>query len=237
MDVYRHENVAIRDAARRLSPVRDAHVLVLTLDDVVIDQRVEAATVRDLRRQLKAAHDRMRRQMLYRGTATEQAIGELAAVRDRSRHWRLDELDFDDLRSGLARVYRRGRKRMTQAYAAPSPERFHEWRKRAKYLWHHLELLEPAWPGPIDALARETHQLSDLLGDEHDRAVLEEWLREHPGAIADPQTSRVLIAMIDEQRADLRAAARQLGAKIYAETPEQFTGRLSRYWVAGRIAA
>lgn len=237
VDVYRYENVAVRDAARRLSPVRDAHVLVLTLDDVATDQPLDAAAVRELRGQLKAAHDRVRRQMLYRGTAAEQAIEELSAVQDRSGRWPIDELDVEDLRSGLARVYRRGHRRMAEAYEAPSPERFHEWRKRVKYLWHHLELLEPAWPRPLDALARETHELSDLLGDEHDRTVLEEWLRAHPGAVADQQAERVLRAVLDEQRAELRAAAQPLGAKIYAETPEQFTGRLSRYWTVERIAA
>ncbi|HKN40971.1 MAG TPA: CHAD domain-containing protein [Acidimicrobiia bacterium] len=34
-DVYRRENRALRDAARRLSPVRDAWVLVETLDGLV----------------------------------------------------------------------------------------------------------------------------------------------------------------------------------------------------------
>jgi CHAD domain-containing protein len=239
VDLYRYENVAIRDAARRVAPVRDAHVLVLTLDDVVdtTDQRFDAAAVSVLRAELKAAHDRLRRQMLYRGTACDQAADDLAAVRERSHEWPLDGVDLEDLRSGLARVYRRGRRRMTEAYGAPSPERFHEWRKRVKYLWHHLELLQPAWPRPLDALARETHGLSDLLGDEHDRTVLEEWLRQRPDAMAAPHAARELTAALDEQRAHLRAAARQLGAKIYAESPERFTGRLSHYWSVGRVAA
>ncbi|HSK91030.1 MAG TPA: CHAD domain-containing protein [Euzebyales bacterium] len=238
-EVYRRENVAIRDASRRVSAVRDAQVLVSTLDDVVDDSdgAVDAAAVRDTRRALKAAHSRLRQQTLYRGSAGEQAATELEAVRSRSREWPLDGIAFDDLRPGLTRVYRRGRKRMAQAYDDPAPERFHEWRKRVKYLWHHLELLEPAWPGLISRLASETHDLSDLLGDEHDRTVLLERLGERPDLLTDPDVARALAGCIERQRERLRADAGPLGARIYAEPPDVFVDRLATYWHAGRLAA
>jgi CHAD domain-containing protein len=236
-EVYRCENTAIRDAARLLSPVRDAQVLVNTLDAVVdaTDGQLDAHAVAQTRRALKAAHGRMRQQMLYRGTASEQAIGALVAVQQRSHDWPLGELGFEDLRPGLRRVYRRGRRAMEQAYEDPTPERFHEWRKRVKYLWHHLELLEPAWPGLMSALADETHDLSDMLGDEHDRTVLGVRVRERPDLIADQDVARVLTATLSDQRQQLRAAARPLGAKVYAESPEQFTARIACYWQSGPL--
>ena len=51
-------------------------------------------------------------------------------------------------------------------------EDFHAWRKATKDLWYAVRLFEPAWPGPLDALAAELHALSQLLGDEHDLTVL-----------------------------------------------------------------
>lgn len=238
-DIYRRENVMIRDAARLLAPVRDAQVLVNTLDDVVgrSDGALDADAVNDTRRALKAAHSRLRQQLLYRGTATEQAVAGLATVQQRSQGWPLDDVRFDDLRPGVARVYRRGRVAMQQAYREPDPEHFHEWRKRVKYLWHHLELLQPAWPGLLHALADETHDLSDLLGDEHDRTVLEQRLSERPDLVTDPDVVRLLTVALADQRAALRAAARPLGARIYAESPEAFVDRLAGYWNAVRDAA
>jgi CHAD domain-containing protein len=237
-ETYRRENTAIRDAARVLSPVRDAQVLVNTLDAAVdaVDGRLDAHAVAQTRRALKAAHGRLRQQMLYRGTGAEQAIGALVAVQQHSRDWPLGELGFDGLEPGLRRVYRRGRRAMARAYEDPTPELFHDWRKRVKYLWHHLELLEPAWPGMLAALAGETHDLSDLLGDEHDLTVLCEHVRERPDLVADQDVARVLTTTLDERRRDLRAAARPLGAKIYAEPPEQFTARIARYWRSGPLA-
>ena len=237
-DLYRRENVAIRDASRLVAPVRDTLVLVVTLDAVVdgANGQLDARAVVATRRALKAAHNRMRQQTLYRGIVTEQAAVALLEVQRRSHDWPLDDLRFDDLRSGLARVYRRGRNRMSGAYGDPTPERFHDWRKRVKYLWHHLELLQPAWPGYLDALAEQTHDLSDLLGDDHDRTVLEQTVRERPDLIINPDVARALMTVLAEQRQQLRAAARPLSAKIYAETPEQFTERIACYWQSGPLA-
>jgi CHAD domain-containing protein len=237
-DLYRQENVAIRDASRLVAGVRDAQVLVATLDATVArtNGQLDTRAVAALRRALKAEHSRLRQQTLYRGTASEQAAVALLAVQERSDDWPLAGLRFDDLRSGLARVYRRGRNRMSEAYGDPTPERFHDWRKRVKYLWHHLELLQPAWPGLLDALAQQTHDLSDLLGDEHDRTVLELTLSERPDVPADQDVTRALITALEEQREQLRAAARPLGARVYTETPEQFTERVACYWQSGPLA-
>ena len=236
-EVYQRENTAIRDASRQIAPIRDAQVLVNTLDDAVAkaDGQLDAAAVRPTRKALKDAHTRLRLHMLYRGTAGEQAIAALTEVQQRTLDWPLGDLTFDDLAPGLQRVYRRGRKAMELSYADPRPEHFHDWRKRVKYLWHQFELLEPAWPGLLEALADETHDLSDLLGVEHDRTVLESMVRDRPDLVEDPDVGRTLAVALDEQREQLRAAARPLGAKIYAESPTQFTARIAGYWASGRL--
>lgn len=234
-DVYRRENLAVRDAARRIAEVRDAQVLVTTLDAVVAQAggSIDGAAVVPARAALRAAHHRLRRRVLYRGTAVAATVADLTAVGQRSCEWLTDEVTFADLRPGIARVYRRGRARMSDAYDDPVPERFHDWRKRVKDLWHHLELLQPAWPAVLAALAEEAHRLADLLGDEHDRSVLAQVLDERPDLLTDPDAAGRLRAAIGEQRRDLQAAARPLGAKLYAESPGSFTRRLERYWTAG----
>jgi hypothetical protein len=81
-------------------------------------------------------------------------------------------------------VYKRGRNRLFDAYAAPSPDNFHEWRKRTKYLWYHVRILRPLWPAVLEELANEIHELSNLLGLDHDLAVFHE---NYPCAYSAPQ--------------------------------------------------
>ena len=73
---------------------------------------------------------------------------------------------------GLKRSYRRGRNRFRDVRAEASDEWVHEWRKRVKDLWYHLRLVRNAKKSVLGEAADEAHELSDLLGDHHDLAVL-----------------------------------------------------------------
>jgi CHAD domain-containing protein len=61
----------------------------------------------------------------------------------------------------------------------PTVENFHEWRKRVKYYRYQLKLLRDFWKPVMEALRREAVKLSDDLGDDHDLAVLVEYLGEN----------------------------------------------------------
>jgi len=60
--VYRRENAGLRDAARRLSPVRDAWVLIEALDDVVVppDEHLSPEAVAGFRAVLTGEHRELR---------------------------------------------------------------------------------------------------------------------------------------------------------------------------------
>lgn len=237
-DLYRRENAAIRDAARELSAVRDAQVLIETLDAVVAGSQghVDAAALDPARLALQDDLAANRSAIDDDAASAASAVAALEAVARRSRAWPLHELRFDDLRPGARRVYRVGRERMRAALAEPSAERFHDWRKRVKDLWHHTELLAPSWPRVLGPLADELHTLSGLLGDDHDRAVLADRLTDEPGLVDDAALRRAVLATLDEQQEDLRAAARALGARVYAEPPDRYVDRLAAYWHAGPLA-
>lgn len=64
--------------------------------------------------------------------------------------WRLEECGFPAIEPGLVRTYRRARKALRTAYATPTPEHFHEWRKRVNYHWYHLRLLCELWPASME---------------------------------------------------------------------------------------
>ena len=55
-----------------------------------------------------------------------------------------------------------------------------QWRKRAKDLRYHVELLEPIWPEIMKDLEKILHTLTDHLGDDHDFADLRSTLTTSP---------------------------------------------------------
>jgi CHAD domain-containing protein len=161
-------------------------------------------------------------------------VGELRDLRRRVRVWPLSEPGFACLEPGLRRAYRDGRRREAEAYSSQTDEAFHEWRKRAKDLRYHVELLGPAWPDAMKDMERELHHLTDRLGDDHDLADLRRVLaRSHTLAGSSRRTDRILDG-IGKRRSDLQSDARPMGARIYGEKPRVFSERIEAYWDAWR---
>ncbi|GFE88624.1 CHAD domain-containing protein [Steroidobacter agaridevorans] len=226
---YRRENSALRDAARPLGVARDSKVLMAALDDLV--ERYDPAT-----RSLKL--DRFRRVLRQEKTSARQAINitlvnrqrkALREVRARSQRWTLKGGDWTVIGGGLRRIYRGGKKRMKAAEKSRDSADLHDWRKQVKYLWHQLQILQPAWPGPLQELADQTHKLADHLGDDHDLAVLRARIACHADAF-ESKDYEALVAVLDRRRKRLQDKAFELGARIFQEKPPRFVGRIGQYW-------
>ncbi len=229
----RRHDAELRDAGRLLSGARDADVMIQALSGLSerYAGQVPKSTFTRARRTLQADRTKARRHMLDSG-AVENAADKLRGVRHRAEHLQLRHEGWDAIDAGLMRSYRRGRKAMARARKTSRVEDLHDWRKRAKDLWYHLQLLEPLSPAALKGLAGEAHHLSDLLGDDHDLAVLRDNLIDGGSAIrADTDA---LVALIDTRREQLQAQSRLTGARLYAEPPKAFRRRLHRYWKAWR---
>jgi CHAD domain-containing protein len=111
----------------------------------------------------------------------------------------------------------------------------HDWRKRAKDLWYHLRILADTSPGIVGGYVKDVHRLADLLGDDHDLAVLREAVVSHSGELAVDHEP--VLGLIDHRRFQLEAEAMLLGERVYAEKPSAFVRRLHRYWKAWRAQA
>ena len=103
-----------------------------------------------------------------------------------------------------------------------------------KDLWYQSRLLADVCGPAIAGQAKDAHALADLLGDEHDLAVLDQTLAHGLPAPVDVDGVRELIA---HRREELRAEALWLGARVYAEKPKAFRRRMRRTWRASRPAA
>jgi CHAD domain-containing protein len=222
-EAYGRDNKAFRDQGRKLSAPRDAAVLVETLD--ALTERFAAelppkAGAR-LRERLVRRHDQALAELRENETRIEGVRKQLRAARNRSAARTYEVDDFDALRPGLQRIYRRGRNRMRDAAADPTTENLHEWRKRSKDLWHATQLVGPAAPKRMKRFAKRAHELSDLLGDDHDLSVL----REQVG-----RSDKPLLAAIDRRRATLQQRAFALGAELYSRSPKRFARSVERRW-------
>ena len=237
--VYKSENVCFRDASRRLSAVRDSYVMVETVDDLRerFSDQLASNVFDDARQSLMARHQESIEQLLDEEGRMEEVAATIETARRRVEDWPVEWEEFVAIYGGLRRVYKRGRNRLAKAYAEPSPEKFHEWRKRVKYLWYHARILQPLWPDLLDELADQLHDLSDFLGDDHDLAELRQTVIVQPEMFEDERDLQALIALIDRRRAELEAAARPLGERIYVEKPAEFVDRMAAYWLIWREQA
>jgi len=233
---YAAENAAIRDAARRLSGLRDAAVLPATLEalrahyaDAIEDDAFEG-----LRRSLADRRQRLRETDGEGDRRLEEVLGRLTAVRDRVASWQLSADGFDAVEGGLAKTYRRARKAMAAAYRDPTAERFHEWRKRVKIHGHHVCLLRSVWKDAMKARRRSLDALSELLGSDHDLSVL----RATPfGEGDEPKALELLLGLAVQRQVEFRRRAWTLGARLFAEQPAAWVGRSRRYWEVSRDPA
>jgi CHAD domain-containing protein len=223
-ETYRRENAIFRDLGKRLSAPRDARVLIETLD--ALSQRfgdeLPADRIGPLRNQLVQRHKRAVAK-LRRDRATLDGVrAQLEEARVRSASRTYDSDGFDALRPGLKRIYGRGRSSMQAAADERTDEHLHEWRKRAKDLWHALQIVRPADPKRMKARAKRARRLSDLLGDDHDLAVLRERVTAaDPAVIQEPERT-ALLSVIDRRRAELQRDALELGARVYGPRPKRF---------------
>ncbi len=233
--VYRRENAALRDAARRLSALRDAEALLETYDKLSerFEGEIDRRRIAPVRRVLAAHRAELGKDDLEASIAGFRA--DLEAVRERLSSWP-PAGDVEVLSSGLRRTYKRARRAMQAAYGAPSTERFHDWRKRVKYHRYHLELLAPLWPRQIEARRKEVKALGGRLGEEHDLAVLQATLATKDGSFGE-DSALALFALAERRRGELRDLMRPLGQRLFAERPRSLARRFEVYWRAARIEA
>jgi CHAD domain-containing protein len=233
---YCAENACFRDAGRPLTEVRDAKVLVQTWDKLAkhFKGHVGGRSFGGAREALKANLQAVRRRVLDEGRASAVVAKAVREARGRIKGWTDVPNRWSSVGKGLEGVYRRAREASGGAAADSTVEKLHEWRKQAKYLRYQLELLRPLWPERMEELADEADRMGQLLGDDHDLAVLRQALSDNPGWFANERDVEVTLALIDRRRGELEQEALRLGGRFFQDSPGDFARRLKGYWKAWR---
>ncbi|HXQ64237.1 MAG TPA: CHAD domain-containing protein, partial [Steroidobacteraceae bacterium] len=154
----RRADKGLREIGRSLSAARDPAQLAAQLRETAAASGLEPVAVRVLLNRFAAE-----RRAALKPVATKGVSASLARIA-RSIARLPVHGDETALAAGFARIYRQAREGYVRARDAPAAEELHGWRRHTKRYWHALELLRPAKPRVIHALARKAHRLADALG-------------------------------------------------------------------------
>lgn len=229
---FRVENDFFRDLSRELSFVRDAQALIEALDRLLAHYvaEIDASAAHDIRERLIEARERAAGGDAALESRLEAMVEPLEAAARRVTEWELPDRGFDTLAPGLCLTYRRARRAMQAAYETPAAPLFHEWRKRVKYHWHHSLLLKKICPRYLKPQIKFADTLGELLGEDHDYAVLQQWLLCPADGQPTTPTPTWLVDLIARRQQELRGEMYHLGRYLQAETPRRLAARWGSYW-------
>lgn len=223
---------AVRSAAQRNSPPRDAKVLLTTLDALTerfADELPPSATV--------ALRARLEKESKGAAAALADGDGVVAAAgvtRDggpaRATTWDFERDGLDALSRELHTIYRRGRKTMRAAREDPSAENLQEWRRRTQALWHTTQIVGCAQPKELKRVARRARKLSRVLGTHHDLDVLRAYVESHPQCFDAEGDRQALLSVVDRRARRLCEKALARGRKLYGRKPKRFVREVERGW-------
>lgn len=234
---YRKANVQLRDIARSLSAVRDRDVVRAILTKLLKGTTSEAKAARHLLALLDAAPAGANGS----GAPVRDVAGalrEIDAVRREIGGLALHTASFDTVVAGLTKSHRAGRKALARALQSPEEEEaLHDLRKAAQAYWRQMLLIQHAWPEACLARAAAAKQVADLLGQDHDVALLENVLLGPEGKALTVVGRRVLSRYCAARHDALRAEALPKSQLLFVEQSKQLGARIRELWDAARRAA
>jgi CHAD domain-containing protein len=116
----------------------------------------------------------------------------------------------------LTRTYRGGLATLEAARERPSPERFHDWRKKVKALAYELRIIAAAVPELTTTLMPKVDRLGEILGQIHDLDCVKATAELHPRWFGRAADGEAVLAAVDDRRAELEDEALRLAGSVFA---------------------
>ncbi len=224
--------------ARGLSAARDAQALADAVDKLA--RETESGPGDGAIQSLRGFLQKRRHaaaQSLEQSTASD-AMRALLELRPPFASLAVYPDDFSPLAEGLKRCYRDARQAFRQSLETDNAEDVHEWRKGVQHHWRQMQLLAPCWPSELSARAEASRALSQLLGDDHDIALLTQLVATPTMTFGKPEEVAAFLKRCRRRHKTLRKQARAKAELLFAEKPRPFADRIASYWLsaAGKIA-
>ena len=220
-EVFLREKSRIRRIARTFTAPRDVHVCVKTVESL------KSSTTEAMFKEVHAIFMALARQSPpVAATKLEAIFSSLKEASAGVAEWRFPPSEESLLKEGVKRIFRRARKAHSAAGNEPSDERLHRSRRRTKDLWQALHLFRCHGKKEMRERARAAQRLAELLGDDHDLAVLGAALQDAGQPHIEPATITALQESIAGRRAELQRRAWKLGEWLFAKKPRKLARRI-----------
>jgi CHAD domain-containing protein len=233
-DFVSTENKRLREIARDLSHLRDTAALAETTAYLAseTEHKESVSAIKHLGRAMKTRRDEM--------AIGEEAEAELAdaATRLREAENATEGLHLPGngkqaiacVAAGWRKTGKRARKALDSCQDAEDEVPFHDLRKRSQDRWMHSALLRKLWPAAMISVQKQTKALVDLLGHEHDLAVLNDHLASPEHTRKNEQEQQSILQSIAAQRQKLQQASRDAGGEIYGDKPKKDDAVIRTLW-------
>ncbi len=229
--VYESLAERLRSIAKGLAPARDAPALLDAINKLFGDAEddTDGTPIPALRNWLRERRQSAARS-LESSTASD-AIKGLTSIRPALTRLAVYPDGFQSVTKGLRQSYSGGRKALAKAFVSGSAEDFHEWRKTLQHHWRHMQLLTPCWPSELSARVELSRSLSQILGDDHDIAMLQHLISAPTMSFASPDATTSFLKQCRSRQKALRRDAKMLGERLFAERSRPFAERIEAYWL------
>lgn len=229
-DRARKRNKTLSEIAQLLAGHRDQAVMLDTLKKLREENGPEgAATLAPLTVHFAKASANAQ-QPLDPGSAAQARLMLLRETKKFARAC-IRKRGFAALEGGLETSYRHARKALKIAYSEPADETFHTLRKSVQWHWRQMSLLARAWPEEFAIRVADARELSQLLGDDHDLALLIAATANAGDISADQKED--IVALCRRKQQTLRLEAEFRAKRLFAEMPQPFIKRMRAYWKFG----
>ena len=172
-------------------------------------------------------------------SAASEAMRALLELRPRFAGLAVYPDDFSPLAEGLKRCYREARQAFRHSVASDSAEDVHQWRKGVQHHWRQMQLLAACWPSELSARVEASRTLSQLLGDDHDIALLTQLDSTPTMTFGKPEEIAAFLKRCRKRHKALRKEARATAEILFVEKPGPVPNRIAAYWLsaAGKAAS
>ncbi|MBN2760709.1 MAG: CHAD domain-containing protein [Rhodobacteraceae bacterium] len=220
---------AIRDAAAKLAPARDAEVMLATFDSLTA------------RRRTPSDFDSLRYALLDEIDLSDAALDPdaiaqfadmMAAFAQAVTEMEIRGKTAPSLWHNLARTWDKGHHAYAAAcHATEDATAFHDWRKRLKQHWYQARFFKPIDPKTMRQHIAQVDGLARVLGAHNDLDVLDMYLRTTcPG---DPALDRLALDLTALRNRHAQTAL-TLGAALYNQpNPAEDWAKVWQVWCKG----
>ena len=143
-----------------------------------------------------------------------ESLLSLMLIKDKFENLILHHIEDKDLKLLLRKTYQKTAKLYGDARFSLDTEIIHKWRKFTKHLLFQLKLSPFQTKGKMGRMISSLEELSDTLGNEHDLAIMEDYLKSNFEFSSNDQQQIHLI--VSKERSRLQKRAFIIGAKLFS---------------------